>query len=291
MADKQKIGFIGLGKMGLPMSRNLVKAGYPVAVWNRTAAKAKEVEGAAAAGSIRELVQGSQVVISMIADDQVLRSVSAQVLEAAGRGLIYVDMSTVSPKVSAEVAEACEAKGLEYLRAPVSGSTALAAAGTLTVLCSGPKAAYRSCEPVFLSLGQKSFHVGPRDEARYLKLTLNMMVGLTSAMTAEALAFSEKGGLDWDTTLEIVANSVVASPLIGYKMNLLKERNFTPAFTAGQIAKDFDLALETGRAMDLPLPLTSLVRQFYGVMKAQGQGDLDFFGLLTLWEAMGGIKK
>jgi 3-hydroxyisobutyrate dehydrogenase-like beta-hydroxyacid dehydrogenase len=291
MSDKQKIGFIGLGKMGLPMSRNLVKAGYPVTVWNRTVAKTKEVEGAAAAGSIQELAQGSQVVISMISDDPALASLSTQVLEGAGQGLIYIDMSTVSPVASSQVAEACRAKGVEYLRAPVSGSTALAEAGTLTVLCSGPKAVYDGCEPIFLSMGQKSFHVGPGDEARYLKLTLNMMVGLTSAMAAEALTFSEKGGMDWETMLEIVANSVVASPLIGYKINLLKERNFAPAFTAGQMAKDFDIALGTGQAMDLPMPLTSLVRQFYGAMKAQGQGDLDFFGLLTQWEAMGGIKK
>ena len=134
------------------------------------------------------------------------------------------------------------------------------------------------------------FHVGPDDQARYLKLLVNMMVGITSAMTAEALIFGKRGGLDWNQMIDILNNSVIASPLIGFKTPLLKKRDFPAAFTAAQMTKDFDLALDTGRKMDIPMPLTALVRQLYGAMKATGKAELDYFGLLTQMEEMAGIR-
>jgi 3-hydroxyisobutyrate dehydrogenase-like beta-hydroxyacid dehydrogenase len=294
MAKKQNIGWIGLGKMGVPMSKNLIKAGYALTVYNRTKEKTKELadQGAQVTDSPRELAERVDVVISMISDDPVLATVSTGpdgAFEGAGAGAIYVDMSTVSPGASGRVAEAAEKKRIKYLRAPVSGSTALASAGTLTIFASGPKDAYDTCVDIFGVMGQKSFHVGTGDEARYLKLLLNMMVGITSAMTAEALIFGERGGMDWTQMIDIISNSVVASPLIGYKAQILKDRNFTPAFTADQIAKDFDIALDTGRALSVPMPITSLARQFFGAMKARGKGDLDFFGLVTLMEDLAGI--
>ncbi len=295
MADKQKIGWIGLGKMGIPMSQNLLKAGYPLTVYNRTKEKTKELAGAGAkvADSPKALAAGADVVISMISDDPVLEAVSSGpggAFEGAKSGAIFIDMSTVSPAASARVAAAADKKGIKYLRAPVSGSTALAKAATLTIFASGPKAAYEQCADIFGSMGQKHFHVGKAEEARYLKLVLNMMVGLTSAMTAEALTFGERGGMDWKTMIEIVNNSVVASPLVGYKAQMLKDRNFAPAFTAAQMAKDFDIALETGRSNNVPMPLTSMTRQFLGTMKATGKGELDFFGYVTLLEEMAGLK-
>jgi 3-hydroxyisobutyrate dehydrogenase-like beta-hydroxyacid dehydrogenase len=292
MADKQKIGWIGLGKMGDPMSQNLLKAGYQVTVWNRSQEKAKAVvdAGATLVGSIAEVVKQSDVVISMISDDPVLESVSAEVFGAAAKGTIYIDMSTVSPVASARVAEAAAKAGVKYLRAPVSGSTALATAATLTIFASGPKDAYETCVEIFNCMGQKAFHVGADEEARHLKLVMNMMVGLTAAMVGEALTFGKKGGIDWDDMIDIVGASVAASPLFGYKSAILKERNFAPAFTVAQIAKDFDIALETAKSNDTAMPLTSIVRQFYGVMKAKGKGELDFFAYVTEMEEMSGIK-
>jgi len=295
MADKQSIGWIGLGKMGVPMSQGLIKAGYSLTVYNRSKEKTKELAdaGAQVADSPKALAADVEVIISMISDDSVLETVSIGpdgAFEGAKEGSIYIDMSTVSPQSSAKVAAAAKAKGIKYLRAPVSGSTILAAAGTLTIFASGPADAYEQCEEIFNVMGQKSFHVGTDEEARYLKLVLNMMVGLTSAMTAEALVFGEKGGMDWEKMIDIVNASVVASPLVGYKAQMLKDRNYTAAFTANQMAKDFDIALDTGKAMDLPMPLTSIVRQFYGTMKATGKGDLDFFAFVKMLEELGGIK-
>jgi len=295
MSEKEKIGWIGLGKMGVPMSKNLVKKGYSVTVYNRTKEKTKELaaEGAKVADSPKALAADVDVIISMISDDPVLEAVSIGkdgAFEGAKSGAIYIDMSTVSPVSSAKVAEVATKKGIKYLRAPVSGSTVLASAGTLTIFASGPKDAYDKCADIFGSMGQKVFHVGNGDEARYLKLLLNMMVGITSLMAGEALTFGEKGGMDWSQMVDIIAASVVASPLIGYKAQLLKSRNYAPAFTIEQMAKDFDIALETGRAANVPMPVTALARQFFGAMKARGKGGLDFFGLVTLLEDLAGIK-
>jgi 3-hydroxyisobutyrate dehydrogenase-like beta-hydroxyacid dehydrogenase len=199
-------------------------------------------------------------------------------------------MSTVSPIMSSHVGELAKEKGIKYLRAPVSGSIESAETATLTILVSGDKETYELCKGIFDALGQKCFHLGEGDEARYLKLLLNMMVGVTSAMTAEALTFGKGGGLDWNQMIEVINNSVVASPLIGFKVQLLKDRSFSPAFTASQMAKDFDLALDTGRSMDIPMPITALTRQLYGAMKATGKGGLDYFGLVALMEEIAGIK-
>jgi 3-hydroxyisobutyrate dehydrogenase-like beta-hydroxyacid dehydrogenase len=135
---------------------------------------------------------------------------------------------------------------------------------------------------MFKLLGQKVFHVGEGDEARYMKLLVNMMVGITSAMTAEALVFGEKGGLDWSQMIDTINNSVIASPLIGFKVQLLKDRDYKPMFTATQMAKDFDLALDTG--------ITALARQLYGSMKATDKGGFDYFGIVALFEEMAGLK-
>ena len=275
MSAKQKIGWIGLGKMGIPMSQNLLKADYPVTVYNRTKEKTKALAdaGAQVADAPKALAADADVIISMISDDPVLEAVSTGAdgaFAGAKSGSVFIDMSTVSPAASARVAAAAEEKGIQYLRAPVSGSTALAEAGTLTIFASGPKDAYEKCVDIFGAMGQKSFHVGDGEQARYLKLVINMMVGLTSAITAEALTFGEVGGMDWNDMIEIVNNSVVASPLIGFKVQLLKERGFAPMFTAAQMAKDFDLAFDSGRKTDTPMPLTALVRQLYGAMKATG---------------------
>lgn len=294
MDKKLSIGWIGLGKMGDPMVANLLKAGFAVSVFNRTKKKAQVVidKGAVFVDSMSKLAAGADVVVSMISDDTALKAVS---IDAGGAfdgikpGTIYIDMSTVSPIASAEVAAVAEKKGVKYLRAPVSGSTALATAGTLTILASGPKDAYDDCTEIFDAMGKISFHVGTGEEARYLKLLLNMMVGVTAAMVGEALTFGKRGGMEWEQMIDIICNSVVASPLISYKAQALKDRNFTPAFTASQMAKDFDIALDTARSMDVPMPMTAMMRQNLGSMKANGSGELDFFAYLTLLEQMAGL--
>lgn len=291
MTDK-KIGWIGLGKMGTPMALNLVGAGLAVTVYNRTAAKtaALTAEGAASAGSIAELAADSDIVVSMISDDPALEAVAGEVLAAARPGTVYADMSTVSPAASARVAAAAADRGVAYVRAPVSGSTGFAANAQLIILTSGPADACAACAPLFEAMGRKTVAMGAGEEARVIKLVLNMMIGVSAAMVGEALAFGERGGLDWQAMIDVVGDSPLASPLVGYKTQMLKERDFAPAFSASQIAKDFDLILDTAREADMPMPVTALVRQFWSAMMAEGKGELDLFACVTLLEEMAGLE-
>ena len=294
MSEKQKIGWIGTGKMGTPMSKNILKSGYPLTVYDLFKENTEGLAdlGASVADSPKALASEVDVIISMIPDDPVLEAVYLDAdgaFRGAEVGSIFIDMSTVSPIMSSRVANAAEKKDIQYLRAPVSGSTALAASADLTIFASGPKGTYEKCEGIFGAMGKKTFYVGPGEEARYLKLVLNMMVGLTSAMMAEALTFGEKGGIDWELMIEIVNHSVVASPLVNYKAQMMKDRNYMPAFTTAQMAKDFDMALSTGNTANVAMPLTSIVRQFFGAMMAKGGGEQDFFGLVTLFEEMAGL--
>lgn len=291
MTDK-RIGWIGLGKMGAPMAMNLVAAGFPVTVYNRTAARTAPLAqaGARVAATIAELAAASDIVVSMINDDAALEEVASAVLAAAAPDAIYADMSTVTPAASARVAAAAAGKGIAYVRAPVLGSTNFAAAVQLVVLVSGPAAARTACAPVFEALGRKVVEMGEEEEARAIKLVINMMIGTTAAMVGEALAFGERAGLDWEAMIDVIADSPVASPLVGYKTKMLKDRAFEPAFSAAQMAKDFDLILDTARERDMPMPVAALVRQFWSAMMAGGKGDLDMFACVTLLEEMAGLK-
>jgi 3-hydroxyisobutyrate dehydrogenase-like beta-hydroxyacid dehydrogenase len=278
------------------MSRNLIDKGYSVTGYDLLEERTRDLAAAGAeiADSPKAAASGADVIISMIPDDAVLEAISVGqngAFEGARLGAVFIDMSTVSPVVSARIAEKAKTRGIKYLRAPVSGSTALASAGTLTIFVSGPKDAYNDCGSIFEAMGQKVFHVGDGEEARYLKLVVNVMVGLTAAMVAEALTFGEAGGMNWEQMIDIVNVSVVSSPLFGYKAALLKDRNYAPAFTVAQMAKDFDIMLDAGRDKDVCLPVTALVRQLYATMRARGQGEEDFFSLVTLLEDMAGIKR
>ncbi len=292
MTDK-RIGWIGLGKMGAPMALNLAAAGFPVTVYNRTASRTAPLAeaGAAVAASIAELAAASDIVVSMIDDDAALAGVAAEVLAAARPGTVYADMSTVSPAASSRVAARAAEAGIAYVRAPVLGSTNFAAAAQLVVLVSGPEDARGACTPVFAALSRKIVPMGAGEEARAIKLVLNMMIGTTAAMIGEALAFGERAGLDWETMIDVVADSPVASPLVGYKTQMLKDRAFAPAFSVAQMAKDFDLILDTARAHDMPMPLSALVRQHWSAMMAGGKGELDMFACVTLLEEMAGIRR
>jgi 3-hydroxyisobutyrate dehydrogenase-like beta-hydroxyacid dehydrogenase len=290
-----QIGWIGLGLMGNPMSRRLLGGGYKVCVFNRTKEKAKPVldAGATFCDSIAKVGEQADMVFSMISDDGALRQVAldaGNVLSTMKKGSIFIDMSTVSPAISAEVDAACKAKGIGYLRAPVSGSTVLAEGGKLTVLASGPKDAYDKAEPLFNLLGATVFHVGEGDQARYLKLMLNMMVGISSAMVGEALVFGEAGGIKWQQMLDVIKASVVCSPLVGYKLAPLGARDFKPAFKADMMGKDFDLALDAAKSANIPMPLTKQVREFWTMMHDKGKGDLDFFAYVTLMEEIAKVS-
>ena len=284
MLKERKIGWVGLGKMGLPMAGRLLNAGLKLKVYNRTPGRSEllTARGAVIAGSAQELARDCNVIFTMISDDQALEAVAlgpSGLAQTASNGCAFIDMSTVSPGSSSRVAALAAERGIRYLRAPVSGSTHFAESGALTIFASGSKDVFDECLDIFEILGQKTFYLGAQEQARYLKLAINLMVGATALMTAEALTLGTRGGLEWEQMIEAMANSAVASPLIGYKSKALKNRDFTPTFTAVQMAKDLQLALSAGQAFECLMPLTALVRQFLGTMKATERG----IWIFSLW--------
>ena len=291
----RQIGFIGLGHMGQPMARRLLGAGFDLAVYNRTPAKAESLvkSGATAVDSPAEVAVRSEIAFSMVADDDALKEVALGergVLKGARAGLVYVDMSTVSPAASAEVADACSRAEVRFLRAPVTGSTALAEAGALGILASGPRSAFDSAADALRAMGSTLFYLGPADEARYMKLALNTVIGTTMAALAEALVLGEKAGLEWGQMLEIFAGSAVGSPFVKYKAQQLANRNLAPAFSASLMRKDYDLALAAARDLQVATPLSSLSRQLFQATIGSGWGELDFAAVLLFIEQASGMR-
>ncbi len=292
---KQRLGFIGLGRMGQPMAKRLLEAGFPLTIWNRTVKKTRYLvqSGAMVANTPSELATHSDVIITMVSDGEALKAVTTGpdgILSGLRSGAILIDMSTIDPPTSQNISNQVEERSGSLLRAPVSGSTEFATTGKLTIIVSGDAEAYRRCEDVFKTLGRKTFYMGEKEEARYMKLVLNMMIGVTCEILAEALTFGKKSGLNWNQMLEIIGDSAVASPFVLYKMKQLVERNFKPMFTASLMAKDFDLALDVGQELDIATPITSQVRQLLGVLKATGRSDLDLSALVLLMEDLSGMR-
>ncbi len=276
------IGWIGLGKMGAPMALNLVRAGHALTVWNRSAARAAPLgaAGARIGASAAEVAAGADILFVSVADDPALRDVALGPEGAVARmrpGSTLIETSTVSVAISEEIAAQAAARGVAYLRAPVSGSVLLADAGKLGMLVSGPRPTYDAVKPLLDVITAQQLYAGEGEQARVLKLTVNMMVGIIAAMTGEAMAFCLRQGVDRATTVDGIAASVATSPLFGYKADALKARDFAARFSVSQIAKDFDLALDAAQVLDVPLPLTALVRQGWAAMLASGQGGDDFF--------------
>ena len=280
--------------MGVPMAGNLLKAGFALTVYNRSPGSevALRDAGAKIAESPAALAPGMNIIISMTSDDSALAEVTSGAqgaFGAAARGTLFIDMSTVSPDISAEVAARAAEAGIHYLRAPVSGGVALAVAGTLTVLASGAQADFDKALPLFDTMAKKSFHVGEAEEARYIKLALNMMAGMTAAMMNEALVFAERGGASCDIILDVMGESAIASPLVGYKIEPMRKRDFSPTFSTKQMAKDFNLLLEAAKSTDTPLPLAAFVRQVWSSMIASGLGEEDFLAYVKTMEALSGM--
>ncbi len=272
-----RIGWVGTGNMGSPMSRCLIGEGAGVAVFDLVAdnMSASVAAGARAGSSNHDVAADAEFVFSMISDDDVLRAVAlgdGGVLSAMQAGTVYVDMSTVSPEVSGEVAVAANTAGIAFVRAPVSGSTILAEAGNLTIMASGPGSAYERCEPLFGAMAAIQFYVGEGEQARYMKLVLNLLAASTIAALAEALTFGRKGGLDWHVMLDVIGDSVVASPLIKYSLPPLKARDFSPAFSTDLMTKDMRLICEAAAGVGVPTEIADAVRQLYLATVAGGQG-------------------
>ncbi len=283
--EMSRIGWIGLGKMGLPICERLASHGFTVTALARNT-DGQERAGRAGlrnASDIRGVVDGAEIVASAVSDDAALLDIvftAGGLKETLNARQIFVETSTVSPDASRRVAEAMSAIGVDYVRSPVSGSTALAAQGTLTAVLSGPPKSIERLSGFYQAFTRMTFLVGEAEEARYLKLVLNTLVGGTSALLAEALAMGCKGGLGAAAMMDVIGQSAVASPLLQYKRDTVAKGTYEPASTVQQIMKDFDIIADVSRRDHCPMPLVAQIRQQYEAAFAAGCGDLDFFVLV-----------
>ncbi len=282
-----KVHFIGVGKMGLPMARHLLAAGHGVTVEDPASdrlALAREAGLAVADG----LAQ-AELIVSSLPHDGALLAVGERVAAHASKGAAWVDTSTVSPEASARAAEACARAGVQVLRCTVSGNNHMAEAAQLTVMASGPKALHERLLPLLSCWGPTQFWLGEAEQARLMKLVVNLMIAQTSAMLAEALSLGQKGGLAWQDMWRVIGASAVASPIVKAKGVQLSQRDYTPTFTVGQMNKDIDLILGEGARLQVPLTQTAATRQLMSAAQAQGDEALDYAAIIRVAQRAAGL--
>lgn len=285
----QRIGWVGWGNMGSRMAPRLMAAGHHLIVHDRSELRNESARaaGATIASSLAELAASCSVVVTMLPDEDSLRQVILQpegLAEAMAAGTILIDASTVSPAMSADMARVLDARGIPYLRAPVSGSTVAASKGQLTFFVSGAAETFERCAGLLGHLGHKVLYTGPGEEARVTKLMVNVMVCITNAALAEALSFGRRQGLAWTAMVDAIAGSAVSSPYVQSKADALRRRDWTAAAPIALIGKDAGLALSAGRDAAAPMPLTAAAKAQLDLMEQLGHGGLDMASVVLAYE-------
>jgi len=275
------VGLIGLGRMGSAIGERLLDAGYGLHVWNRTAAKAEPLveRGAVACASPAEVARGADVILSSLADDAAVEAVAAAVTAAASPGTVLTDLSTVSASASARVASLAAQSSVAYVRAPVSGNPHVVRAGNLAFIVSGPREAIERVEPVLLAIGPTVHRVGDADEARVVKLAVNLMIAGLAQLMSAALVLGEAAGVSREALLRVMGSSAAGAPFVRYKTEPLLRDDFSATFTTALMEKDIDLVLDAAGDAGVELPVA---RQMKGLLRAAaeaGYADDDFMAL------------
>jgi len=284
------VTMIGIGKMGLPMASHLQRAGYTLTVFDPVpgACETASARGMAVANSVQDAVDHAAVVVSSLPDDVAFASVS-QAVAAAKLGTLYIDTSTVSLHASATAARHLEKAGIAYLRVPVSGNAKMAESAQLTAMASGPASAWDAALPLLKTWGPAQFYLGTGEQARLMKLVINLMVAVTGGMLAEALTLGQKGGLDWRDMWSVIGASAVGSPVLKAKANQLIEHDYTPTFTVDQMCKDVHLILGAGADLRVPLMLTAHTGQLLQAAAALGAENEDFSAMIKAVQTSAGL--
>jgi 3-hydroxyisobutyrate dehydrogenase-like beta-hydroxyacid dehydrogenase len=289
-----KVALAGLGHMGLPIAERVLKAGHELTVYNRTKGKADGLvaEGAVEADDVAPLLDVADVCITVLADDAALAAVLLNddgCLAGARRGTTLIDMSTVSLRVSAQVADAADGAGVSYLRAPVSGNPSVVRAGNLTIVLSGARAAADAAMPLLQEIGPTVHYVGNGESARVVKLALQVMIGGTAQLMAEALTLAEAGGVAPGTLLAVMGESAAGSPFVRYKTEPLLAGDYSATFTTEMMKKDLDLVLDFADEHAVPLPLARRLDSEIGEAIDRGFGELDFMALYLQQRELAGL--
>ncbi|MDW7745594.1 NAD(P)-dependent oxidoreductase [Halomonas sp.] len=294
MTTTTKVAWVGLGKLGLPMATRIAAAGYPVQGFDLSAERMALAEqvGITAHDDLASAVEGCRLVFVSIPDDRALLGLmleSGQLLAKLASGSVLVETSTVSIEASARVAAAAEERSIAYLRSPVSGNPVAAESGTLSAMVSGPREALDEAVPVMATFTKAQYWLGDEEQARYAKLAINLMIAVSAGMMGEALAMARKGNIGWEAMLDLMADSAVGSPMVKYKTQPLKDRDFTSTFSAAQMAKDLDLILGCAHGDGVAVPLAAQMREAYSSLIGTGHGEDDYIATIHHTERLSGL--
>jgi len=291
----QVIGFIGLGIMGRPMARNLLKAGYSLVVHSRSRGPVDEIAkaGAKAAASAKDVAAQCDVLITMLPNSPEVELVALGpngIIEGARPGLIFADMSTISPIVSQKIAKALEPKGVAMLDAPVSGGEKGAIDGALSIMVGGDKDVFERVLPIFQAMGKTITLLGPLGFGGFTKLANQIIVAVNLTALAEALTLGKKAGLDRDLLLTALAGGLAGSKCLEQKRANYVSNTYNPGFKVDLHYKDLGLIMESARALGVPLPATAVVQELFNALRVKGRGGLDHSGIITLLEDLAGAS-
>jgi 2-hydroxy-3-oxopropionate reductase len=296
MAERETVGFIGLGLMGKPMALNLLKAGFPLVVHSRSRGPVEAVAaaGARVAGSPAEVAREATVVITMVPDSPDVELVLAGpngVFESVRPGTVLIDMSSISPVVTRRLAAQAARHGATLLDAPVSGGDIGAVQGTLSIMVGGDAAALERVRPILNAMGnpERVIHIGDSGAGQICKVCNQMAIGGTLAVVSELMALATKAGVDPAKVRQALLGGFAASRVLEVHGERILKKNFKPGFRAGLYNKDLGIAMETARSNQVPVPVSAVVAQLVGVMVAAGRSDDDYSGLAQVLFEMAGL--
>ncbi|MGG1616607.1 NAD(P)-dependent oxidoreductase [Paenibacillus sp. NRS-1782] len=286
----KNIGFIGLGTMGAPMASNLLKQGYGVTVYNRTASRCEPLgeQGAHTASTPREAAEGQQLVITMVSDDHSIRDIyygEDGVFAGLTSGVTVMDNSTISPELVKQLATEADKLGCSFIDAPVTGSKPAAVDGTLVFMVGGDAEAIAAQSDVFDTLGKKVLHMGPNGSGAIAKLAHNTMVGINNLALAEGFAIAAKSGIPAESFLELVQLGSAGSKAADLKGRKIIEHDFSNQFSLALMLKDLKLAASLTDSLSIPTPMLSIAKSLFQAGQTQGYGDEDLSAVVKTYES------
>jgi 3-hydroxyisobutyrate dehydrogenase len=286
LEKKMKVAFLGLGIMGSRMSERLLRSGFDLTVWNRTAGRGEGLKalGAREAGSPGEAAAEADAAITMLADPASVEEVAwkHRLLDRLRPGTIYIDMTTVSPETSRKIGAACFERGIGFLDAPVTGSKPAAASGELLLMVGGEPSTLDRARPILAPMSKKIVHMGPVGMGSLMKLINNLSMAGAMEALFEGLTLGRRGGLSREAMMEVLTSGALASPLVRLKGEAVLKEDFQPLFALKHMAKDIRLAVEAARGVGLEVPVTMLLSRLFSEGEARGLGEEDYAALVKL---------
>jgi 3-hydroxyisobutyrate dehydrogenase-like beta-hydroxyacid dehydrogenase len=297
MQTRPTVGIAGLGRMGHPIAANILEAGFPAVVWNRTRDKAADLleRGAIWADNPGAMAKSADIVLTSLADPAAVESVyfgQGGILDCARSGAIFVDLSTGSPATARRISAAARERGATFLDAPVAGSINAAMDGQLGIMVGGDRAAFERCEAVFSAIGKAAFYLGESGTGATMKLISNAILATIVQALAEGVALGEKAGLDPADIFTVLGTSSAAAPVVAAKAATVTERAYLPAtFTLALMQKDLWLVLGLANELQVPMPATAIAHDMVLAANATGKSGLDFSAVALLMEELAGARE